>query len=405
MGLINIMADALARHTPRAYIMRHATKRASVAVVLRVVGFPHEAYRNDEIRDAVESVEASCELIHGGHIDDADVASTPEAFLLSQAALGSTLDNTEVLFIKRAFQERDPWSGNVAFPGGKRDSSDRDDIHTAIREAYEEVGLDLTDSRRFVLMGRLDDRPVTSKGSITNNYSLSPIVFFQTVPATPPLMLQPSEVAAARWVPLCNLFDPENREVMGVKIPFGYSPTIAALPTWLKRLLGVQHIVFPYINLPPPQRLVEYQSRMLRGASEGEVSAAEARRASRIATELATALPPPNFDVHDDPAHKFNLWGLTLRVTCDLLALAGHPRLQWPRFHFEGALTNTWVYAACGAIELYEVATRQRPLSHVRPKHAAWALAAAASPFLLVGAAGWWLGGPPSGWSLAPVAA
>ena len=35
-----------------------------------------------------------------------------------------------------------PYAGEVALPGGKRDPTDRDDVHTALREAEEEVGLD-----------------------------------------------------------------------------------------------------------------------------------------------------------------------------------------------------------------------------------------------------------------------
>lgn len=41
-------------------------------------------------------------------------------------------------------------AGEVALPGGKRDPTDRDDVHTALREAQEEVGLDphLVQARR-----------------------------------------------------------------------------------------------------------------------------------------------------------------------------------------------------------------------------------------------------------------
>ena len=60
-----------------------------------------------------------------------------------------------LLFIRRAINPRDPWSGNVAFPGGKQDPDDGDDDErTAMRETQEEVGLDLHSWRR---LGRLTE--------------------------------------------------------------------------------------------------------------------------------------------------------------------------------------------------------------------------------------------------------
>ncbi|CAM9763641.1 unnamed protein product, partial [Heterosigma akashiwo] len=49
----------------------------------------------------------------------------------------------EILFIKRAVNKRDRWSGHVAFPGGKSDPGETK-IGTAIRECQEEIGLDLS---------------------------------------------------------------------------------------------------------------------------------------------------------------------------------------------------------------------------------------------------------------------
>lgn len=50
-------------------------------------------------------------------------------------------EELEALYIKRAFNPMDPWSGQVAFPGGRCKIYDEDIIGTAIRETYEEIGL------------------------------------------------------------------------------------------------------------------------------------------------------------------------------------------------------------------------------------------------------------------------
>ena len=67
----------------------------------------------------------------------------------------------QMLFIKRTVNPKDPWSGNVALPGGRREASDDDDEACAARECLEEVGVDLSDARRWRPLGRVaDDRAV-----------------------------------------------------------------------------------------------------------------------------------------------------------------------------------------------------------------------------------------------------
>ncbi len=64
----------------------------------------------------------------------------------------------DILLIKRAKREDDPWSGHIAFPGGRRESDDRDLIDTACRETIEETGIVL---REEDVLGQLDDiRPI-----------------------------------------------------------------------------------------------------------------------------------------------------------------------------------------------------------------------------------------------------
>src|SRR3989475_665994 len=50
-------------------------------------------------------------------------------------------DGAEVLLIRRAVRAGDPWSGQVALPGGRREPTDRDLLATAIRETREDTGI------------------------------------------------------------------------------------------------------------------------------------------------------------------------------------------------------------------------------------------------------------------------
>lgn len=59
-------------------------------------------------------------------------------------------EGEEVLLIRRAEREGDPWSGQVAFPGGMVSAGDKSFEETARREAAEEVGLDLSDGGCFL---------------------------------------------------------------------------------------------------------------------------------------------------------------------------------------------------------------------------------------------------------------
>src|SRR5512141_3330966 len=68
--------------------------------------------------------------------------------------LRSAFAGPEILFIERAHHDGDPWSGDLGFPGGKVEKTDGEERWTAEREALEETGLDLGNSR---YLGRLSD--------------------------------------------------------------------------------------------------------------------------------------------------------------------------------------------------------------------------------------------------------
>ena len=125
------------------------------------------------------------------------------AAILRMAAAGP-----EILFIHRAEDPRDPWSGHMAFPGGKIDDVDSDALSAVLRETREEVGLDL--ETHATRLGRLSDVRAIGRGRPLSMV-ISPFVFeLQTVPD----LRTNHEVETVVWVPVAFLADHANRETM-----------------------------------------------------------------------------------------------------------------------------------------------------------------------------------------------
>jgi 8-oxo-dGTP pyrophosphatase MutT (NUDIX family) len=111
----------------------------------------------------------------------------------------------EVLFIKRAYHPADPWSGHMAFPGGRVDSSDATIRSAAERETLEEVGLSLDEAEE---LGRLDDLEGLRGGGRSAGIVISAFVYHHRSPG--PLRVN-HEVEEAFWVSLSALCDPARR--------------------------------------------------------------------------------------------------------------------------------------------------------------------------------------------------
>ncbi len=118
---------------------------------------------------------------------------------------GSTGD--EILLIQRADFDADPWSGHMAFPGGRREDVDRSLLDTAMRETREETGIDL--ATRGTTLGRL---PVVEPESVRlPTLSILPLVF--SVPGSTMARAVSEEVADALWIPVPTLTDPARTTV------------------------------------------------------------------------------------------------------------------------------------------------------------------------------------------------
>ena len=117
--------------------------------------------------------------------------------------LRSEKAGVEMLFIRRAEREDDPWSGHVGFPGGRAEPGDADLRATARRETAEEIGLDLHQDAD--LLGGLDEIRAMARGRPLD-LAIAPYVFHLRRPGH--VRLSP-EVTSVHWLSLDALLGPE----------------------------------------------------------------------------------------------------------------------------------------------------------------------------------------------------
>lgn len=125
----------------------------------------------------------------------------------------------EALFIRRAEHDADPWSGHLAFPGGRLDAEDADARSAAERETVEELGVDLTDSSTTRCLGQLSD-------VLGHAESIRVSAYVYGISGNP--SLRPNhEVRDAFWTPLHHCTDPRRQSVR----EFSYLDVSMPLPT------------------------------------------------------------------------------------------------------------------------------------------------------------------------------
>ncbi|KAH7100206.1 hypothetical protein BKA62DRAFT_707122 [Auriculariales sp. MPI-PUGE-AT-0066] len=176
---------------------------------------------------------------------------------------------------------------HVSFPGGRMDEEDENGLYTAMRQTWEELGIDLAE-RDYVCVGQLDDREITTSLGKRLLMILSPFVFLQVTPHNAPV--DPLPEISLHWVPLARLaIAKPTWSSVTADISVRMAPRYPVLRKLIRLLLGSMKFAAIVLNDPPSVK----------------------------GKERATA--PQQQDV-------LKLWGLTLGMTLDLLALLHPPR-------------------------------------------------------------------------------
>ncbi len=100
----------------------------------------------------------------------------------------------EILLVKRRERPQDPWSGQIALPGGMQKENEHL-LQTAIRETEEETGISLSYEE---VIGTLESTNPSNKPEI----EVIPFIFFISKKKEP----KPgNEIEFCRWVPIEKL--------------------------------------------------------------------------------------------------------------------------------------------------------------------------------------------------------
>jgi 8-oxo-dGTP pyrophosphatase MutT (NUDIX family) len=176
-------------HTARAVSDDGATTLAALA----------ERMRNRPVQPAP--------LPESSHVSD-EASGTPRAAVV--LLLRETPAGLEMLLIKRAERDDDPWSGHIALPGGREEPSDASLQHTALRETKEETGIDLEQDGE--VLGALEPlRPQARPMGVV----VQP--FVAALRKETPIV-KSDEVAEAFWVPLTTFSGSETATESDVRV-------------------------------------------------------------------------------------------------------------------------------------------------------------------------------------------
>ncbi|KAI0080050.1 hypothetical protein K474DRAFT_1689478 [Panus rudis PR-1116 ss-1] len=311
------------RSTPPRIIASPATqpRRAAVALIIRVSPPPNLPSTSKNVPQATSLTE----------FFQLDWVNAPGA-------------RPEILFLRREKPDGNADGGrmsgsgpntseaHVAFPGGRTEEGDEGGMYTAMRQTWEEIGLDLAENA-YTPVGQLDDREITTSLGKRLLMILSPYVFLQLTPQTTPV--EPASGTTLHWVPLTELL-PESlylgveREATRSSKPKWSNVTVDAssrlaprhstVLRLLVRLL-VGSMKFPAIviesSYPTDTASLSTDEKLI------DEKRAHIEKGNQVGLQRQGSLSKLR------PRHRrseqMKLWGLSLGMTLDLLAHMAPP--------------------------------------------------------------------------------
>ncbi|KAG9314567.1 hypothetical protein JVU11DRAFT_5368 [Chiua virens] len=306
------------RTTPPRIIASPATqpRRAAVAIIIRVVPPPATSLPAD-VPTGIPTLSQFFELDWVK-----DPAARPEILFLQRDG-GSSDDLKTSLSGEGSAHRSSKAEAQLAFPGGRMEEGDEGGLYTALRQTWEEIGLDLAE-RDFTCVGQLDDREITTSLGKRLLMILSPFVFLQLT--SRPLSTEPAEGTCVHWTPLEALVGAVLPEMVGLGDSRGkwtsvtvdaasrLTPRHAAILKLLIRVL-LGNMQFPAILINMPDQSLTIRPPLHPASASYSVLTQDV-----LEKGIASHSVAPEKQKKMLNQCQLKLWGLSLGMTLDLMA-------------------------------------------------------------------------------------